>query len=174
MLYIILFLLLSGVRAESWGIGFGGLTQHATIKKHDYCRKLNDYGTIANRTGFIRYENKNNIWTAMFGEDSICSEIYGVFYGRPFAEYGKRHKFLWLVGAYTNHKSRWLTAKANTPAGFDEVSVFYVNFDGFRVIPVAAIEYDFIIWENEKWRFSINNLLSLFITHHSLFLQRRF
>lgn len=154
-------------------LGAGGLTPHITNAKKPYCNQWNDTGIIFNRTYYARLGVNNHSFTVMAGEDSICSEIYGAFYGYQFY----RTKYLdigVIAGGYSFVQENWDESNANTPANFDTVDLVSVDVFGLEFVPILGIELGIHLMRNKTWSLKINNVLTPVITNHSIALEMRF
>ncbi len=161
-------LTLPPVFAYKLAVGAGGITPHYENARVDYCKKIDDRGTIYNNVYYLRLTGTSHAATVLTGEDSICSEIYGAFYTYLF--WGPDH--FWelnlTLGGYTYDQSDWDQHDQNTPSGYNSVEVPNVNVDGFRFVPIAAIEINFAIARGKNWALKQNNLLSYFLSNHSV------
>ena len=72
-------ILVTNAYGSSVQLGFGGLTPHFGSSKKNYCNQWNNTGIIANKSYYLRYMLNGVGITYMRGNDSICSDIEGIF-----------------------------------------------------------------------------------------------
>ena len=78
--FLILLLLSLNVSASYVQLGTGGLTPHINKgEKLNYCNQWNNTGIIANKSYYLRFSAGRWGLTYMQGNDSICSDIEGLF-----------------------------------------------------------------------------------------------
>lgn len=159
--------------ASSFQIGTGGLTPHFASEKKDYCNQWNNTGIIANKTYYIRYLGETWGLTYMQGNDSICSEIEGIFLHYIF----KREEWIEYgvtFGGYAFNEDNWIEHAEETPSGIDAPEPVQIDYFGREVVPVLAADVAIILIKREGWNLKLNNLFTPIIFNHSLALEFKF
>jgi hypothetical protein len=83
-------------------------------------------------------------------------------------------EFNLTFGGYSNDKGRWDNHKRDTPEGFEPVEPTYIDVDGFRFVPIAAVELNLTIARGKSWAFKLNNLYAYYISNHSVSMEFTF
>jgi hypothetical protein len=161
------------VSASSLQLGFGGLTPHFGSSKKNYCNQWNNTGIIVNKSYYLRYMVGGIGFTYMRGNDSICSDIEGiflhyVFQGDDWIEYGV------TFGGYAFDEGNWIDHARKTPSGIDAPEPVQVDYFGRTIVPVLALDVGIHLIKRDNWSLKLNNLFTPVIFNHSLALDFRF
>lgn len=170
---LILFYCSLGFSNSTLQLGTGSLTPHFTSSKKNYCNQWNNTGIIANKTYYIRYLLGNIGLTYMQGNDSICSEIEGLFFHYIFS-YGEIIDTGVTFGGYAYHQKNWDEHAKKTPSDIDAPAPVRTDYFGRDIVPMLALDVGIHIVRRNNWSVKINNLLTPIIFNHSLAFEYRF
>jgi hypothetical protein len=161
--------------ASGFQIGTGAITPHFTgAGFHNYCNQIGHSNVITNPIDYIRVEGERDAFTALIGEDSICSHIEGAFYSNKLYE-GNWLTFALLFGGYHFYMNHWKDEIANTPSNKEAVRPFYTKIGNFYFVPIAAIEIDLtLVHLSKSVSINFNNILTPIIFVESLSLKVKF
>lgn len=159
--------------SDAFQLGFGGLTPHFVSKKKNYCNQWNNTGIIANKSYYVRYMHEQYGFTYMQGNDSICSEIEGVFFHYIYSrtdwiEYGI------TAGGYAFNQKNWDDYAQTTPSGISAPEPVQIDYFGREVVPVLALDVAIHLIRKDNWSLKLNNLFTPIIFNHSLAFEYRF
>ena len=173
LVYLCLILLSVNTYALSLQFGTGSLTPHFTSQKKNYCNQWNNTGIIANKTYYIRALGDTWGLTYMQGNDSICSEIEGVFIHYIF------EKTQWIeygvtFGGYAFNKNNWIIHEEKTPSDIDAPQPVEIDYFGREVVPVLALDVAIHLIRRQNWSLKLNNLFTPIIFNHSIAFEYRF
>tara|TARA_Y100000780_G_scaffold155505_1_gene140246 strand:- start:280611 stop:281138 length:528 start_codon:yes stop_codon:yes gene_type:complete len=160
--------------AASIQFGLGGLTPHISRgEKLNYCNQWNNTGIIANKAFYLRLSGGRYGVTYMQGDDSICSDIEGVFVHYLFSA-DKWLETGLTVGGYSFEMSNWEEYAEKTPSGVSAPTPAHTKLGSKDIVPVLAFEVAVHLIRSNNWSLKLNNLFTPFIFNHSLALERRF
>ena len=159
--------------AVSLQFGFGGLTPHISTTKKNYCNQWNNSGIIANKSYYIRIMSNGLGLTYMQGNDSICSEIEGIFLHYTFSATDWIETGL-LIGGYAFNQQNWNDHKESTPSGITAPQPVQMDYFGREVVPVVALDVSIHLVRKESFSFKLNNFFTPIISNHSLAFEFRF
>lgn len=154
-------------------LGTGGLTPHFGSSKKNYCNQWNNTGVIANKSYYLRLMSEQYAITYMQGNDSICSEIEGLFFHYLFKKTDWYDMGI-TVGGYAFNEENWFDHAEETPSDIDAPEPVQIDYFGREVVPVLALEVGIHLIKRENWSFKLNNLFTPIIFNHSLALEFRF
>jgi hypothetical protein len=162
--------------ASGFDIGVGAITAHVNVGPgfHNYCNQIEKSDVIMNNVAFVRGETKSSTFTALVGEDSICSPIQGLFYGYKLYE-SKWFGMAFIFGGYHFDHDNWVNEENNVPAGKVGVSPVYTTIGkNFYIVPVGGIEIDIGLfhWDKDKWSLNVNTILTPIIIPTMISLKR--
>jgi hypothetical protein len=171
-------LIFSNAFASGFDFGVGAVTAHINVGPgfHNYCNQIEKSDVITNNLAFFRVEGQTHVFTAMIGEDSICSPIQGAFYSYKIYE-SKWFGLAFIAGGYHFDYNNWVTEENNVPAGKVAVSPVYTTIGKtFYFVPVGGIEMDIGLyhWDHDKWSLNFNAILTPIIIPMTLSLKRTF
>jgi hypothetical protein len=169
----ILFCVSKNIYASSLQLGFGSLTPHFSDSKKNYCNQWNNTGIIANKTYYLRYLHGDYGLTYMIGNDSICSEIEGVFFHYLFVRTDYTETGI-TVGGYAFNEENWDEHAQKTPSGIDAPEPVQIDYFGREIVPVLALDFAVHLIRKERWSLKLNNLFTPIIFNHSLAFEYRF
>lgn len=154
-------------------LGVGGLTPHFSNKKKNYCNQWNNTGIIANKSYYLRVMGEKFGITYMQGNDSICSDIEGVFIHYLYS------KTDWIetgvtFGGYAFNEQNWLDYADTTPSGIAAPQAVQIDYFGRPLVPVLAIDIAVHLIRKDNWSIKLNNLFTPIIFNHSLAYEYRF
>lgn len=154
-------------------LGTGGLTPHFTSSKKNYCNQWNNTGIIANKSYYLRFLFGTMGITYMQGNDSICSEVEGLFlhYIMSSSEYLDIGV---TFGGYSYNEKNWIEHEKKTPSDITAPSPVSAKYYGRAVVPVLALDVGIHLIRKERWSLKLNNLLTPIITNHSIAFEYRF
>jgi len=165
--------------ASGFEIGAGALTDHVNVGPgdHNYCNQIGTSDWINNPLFFLRVEGKVNAFTAMVGEDSICSPIQGLFYSYKLYE-SKWLGLSFIMGGYHFDYQNWLNEENNVPPGKVGVSPVYTTIGKtFYIVPVGGIEVDIGLYHwgyHDTWSLNLNTILTPLIIPTTISLKKTF
>ncbi len=174
LVFSIIFILFSFTStASSVQLGFGGLSPHFSSSKKNYCNQWNNTGIIANKSYYLRYMLNGIGFTYMRGNDSICSDIEGVFFHYIFKkeewiEYGV------TVGGYAFNEDNWKAHALETPSDIDAPEPVQIDYFGRELVPVLAADVGIHLIKRDNWSLKLNNLFTPVIFNHSIAFEYRF
>lgn len=154
-------------------LGTGGLTPHFTSTKKNYCNQWNNTGIIANKSYYLRFLFGTMAVTYLQGNDSICSEIEGLFIHYTLSE-GEVIDLGVVTGGYSYNKTNWEVHAEKTPTDIDAPAPVSAKYFGRDIVPVLALEVAVHLIRREQWSLKLNNQLTPVITNHSLAFEYRF
>lgn len=154
-------------------LGAGGITPHFSSTKKNYCNQWNNTSIIVNKSYYIGIGGENWGITHMQGNDSICSEISGIFIHYimnrgEFADVGI------TVGGYEYNIRNWERHEEETPADIDAPSTLLAYVGDKTVVPVLALDVGLHLIRRQTWSLKLNNLFTPIIFNHSLAVEFRF
>lgn len=154
-------------------LGFGSLTPHFADEKKNYCNQWNNTGIIANKTYYIRATSGRVGMTYMRGNDSICSDIEGLFLhyifdGTDWWELGI------TIGGYAFDMDEWEEYAEETPSGVSSPEPVHTKVGDKDVVPVLALDFAIHLIRRDRWSLKLNNLFTPIIFNHSLAIEYRF
>lgn len=156
------------------GIGAGGLTPHFVSSKRDYCNQWNDTGIIANKSTYLTIASGKYMVTFMKGNDSICSDIEGMFITWGF-KFEERMDMGIIFGGYGYIQENWDAHALTTPDGVSAPTPVTIKIGNERFVPVLGLQVGLhLIKSSSGWSLILNNILTPVIFNHSLMLQWRF
>lgn len=164
---LVLFLFTHSLYAASIQLGTGGLTPHFSASKKNYCNQWNNTGIIANKTYYLRIMEERWGISYMQGNDSICSEIEGLFAHYRFTDDGWWDVGM-TVGGYAYNEENWIEHARNTPSAIDAPDPVSIDYFGRDVVPVVALDVGIRIVKRDTWAVRINNLFTPVIFNHSI------
>jgi hypothetical protein len=154
-------------------LGTGGLTPHFSGSKRNYCNQWNNSGIIVNKTYYMTLLMGDVAFTYMKGNDSICSEIEGIF-----LLFNLKESQWWdigiQVGGYAFNEKNWEDHAAKTPEGIEAPEPLTARINGRAFVPVLALAYNIHLIRRDSWSLKLNNMLTPVITNHSLAYEFRF
>lgn len=154
-------------------LGTGSITPHFSGSKKNYCNQWNNTGIIANKTYYFSLYAGNFGMTYLVGNDSICSEIEGLF-----LYYSLNRQQWWDLGiqfgGYAYNEKNWILHAEKTPSGIDAPEPVTTDFHGRAVVPVLALAWNIHLVRRDSWSLKLNNMLTPIITNHSLAFEFRF
>ena len=161
--------------ATGFQLGAGGITPHYDTKPgyHNYCNQYGHSGVIHNRTYYLRVEGQRDAFTAMVGQDSICSPIEGFFYSYKVYE-GRWFGFAIIAGGYHFQMKNWELHTQNTPSTVVPPSPIYSKERGFYFVPIIAPEFSFGLLHLGSWSLNLNSIVTPYISNFTLSLKKRF
>lgn len=109
----------------------------------------------------------------MQGNDSICSDIEGLFFHYTFSKSELIDTRITL-GGYSYNQSSWDEHKAKTPSGIDAPAPVRMQYFGRDIVPVLAYEVGVHLIRRDNWSLILNNLFTPVIFSHSLAFELRF
>ena len=175
MKYLCLALMFSSTSlyAFSLQLGLGGLTPHFVTKKKNYCNQWNNTGIIANKSTYVRLGIQKVGFSYLRGDDSICSEIEGIFLHYIF------NQTKWIetgvtVGGYSFNQKNWDIYKEKTPSGISAPEPVQIDYFGREVVPIVALDIAIHLIRQDQWSLKLNNLFTPIIFNHSLAFEYRF
>lgn len=176
MIIRVLFIFLFSVNAfgtVGFQLGTGGLTPHFSKTKKSYCNQWNNTGIIANKSYYIRFLLGDLAFSYLVGNDSICSEIEGIFlhYTMTQSEY---YDLGVNLGGYAYNEENWVKHAQDTPSGIDAPEPVSIDYYGRAVVPVLALDVGIHLIRRQRWSLKLNNIITPFITNHSLAYESRF
>lgn len=154
-------------------LGTGGLTPHFTSTKKNYCNQWNNTGIIANKSYYLRLLFGTMGITYLQGNDSICSEIEGLFINYTLSE-GEVVDLGIIAGGYAYNETNWEIHSQKTPSDIDAPSPVSARYYGRAIVPVLALEVAVHLIRRDTWSLKLNNQLTPVITNHSLAFEYRF
>lgn len=164
---------LSASATVGFQLGTGGFTPHFSKTKKNYCNQWNNTGIIVNKSYYVRLLLGDIGLTYMVGNDSICSEIEGVFFNYTMKQYD-----YWdigvTVGGYAYNVENWEEHAAKTPSGIDAPQPFTIEYFDRAVVPVLALDVGLHLIRRDNWSLKLNNLLTPIVTNHSIAYEYRF
>ena len=161
------------VLAYSVQLGTGGLTPHFGDSKKNYCNQWNNTGIIANKSYYARFMGEMFGFTYMQGNDSICSEIEGIFIHYIF-EKSDWYDMGITFGGYAFNEKNWYDHAEKTPSDIDAPEPVQIDYFGREVVPVIALEVGIHLIKQDNWSLKLNNLFTPIIFNHSVALEYRF
>lgn len=175
MIKILCFLFISFNAFASFGyqLGTGGLTPHFASSKQNYCNQWNNTGIIVNKSYYLRLLFDKMGVTYMQGNDSICSEIEGLFFNYTFSQTEIIDMGI-LLGGYSYNVSNWEKHALETPSDIEAPAPVSAKYYGRDIVPVLALEIGVHLIRRERWSLKLNNQLTPIITNHSLSFEYRF
>tara|TARA_Y100001936_G_C16076667_1_gene674492 strand:- start:1321 stop:1848 length:528 start_codon:yes stop_codon:yes gene_type:complete len=172
--FLILLLLSLNVSASYVQLGTGGLTPHINKgEKLNYCNQWNNTGIIANKSYYLRFSAGRWGLTYMQGNDSICSDIEGLFVHYLFTADRWWETGL-TIGGYSFEMSNWKEYVQKTPSGVSAPTPVHTKWGNKDIVPVLGLEVAIHLIRSDKWSLKLNNLFTPFIFNHSLAMERRF
>jgi hypothetical protein len=170
-----LFLIISAKASAVVGfqLGTGGLTPHFSGAKKNYCNQWNNTGIIVNKTYYLTLLMGDIGFTYIRGNDSICSEIEGIFLHFNLQE----HQWWDIgiqVGGYAFNETNWEKHAAITPSGIEAPEPVTARINGRAFVPVLALSWNVHLIRRDVWSLKLNNMLTPVITNHSLAFEYRF
>lgn len=148
-------------------LGAGSLTPHFPESKKNYCNQWNNTGIIANKTYYFRFQVQKIGVTYMQGNDSICSDIEGLFVNYRFTDDGWWDIGL-MLGGYAYDPGAWEDHARDTPGAIDAPDTVSIDYFGRAVVPVVALEVGIRLVKRDNWSVRLNNLFTPIIFNHSL------
>ena len=142
-------------------------------KKKNYCNQWNNSGIIANKTYYIRTLGDKWGITYMQGNDSICSDIEGLFFHYIF-EKGQWIEYGITFGGYAFNKQNWIEHEEKTPSDIDAPEPVEIEYFGRDIVPVLALDVAVHLIRRERWSLKLNNLFTPVIFNHSIAFEYRF
>lgn len=171
--FLIIFLYLEISSASSIQLGAGSLTPHFSTSKKNYCNQWNNTGIIVNKTYYVRYNLDSFGVTYLVGNDSICSEIEGLFFHYLFFQNDWNDIGI-TAGGYAYNQKNWDEHAKKTPSSIDAPSPVRTEYFGRDIVPVLALEVGIHLVRRDNWSIKLNNLLTPIIFNHSLAFELRF
>ncbi|MCO4755384.1 MAG: hypothetical protein KC478_12955 [Bacteriovoracaceae bacterium] len=160
--------------AGSIQLGFGSLTPHfGDGEKKNYCNQWNNTGIIANKTYYLRLTAKRLGMTYMRGNDSICSDIEGLFVHYIFIA-DKWWEMGMTVGGYSFEMKNWKEYAEKTPSGVASPTPVHTKFGSKDIVPVLALDVAIHLIRGDRWSLKLNNQFTPIIWNHSLAYEYRF
>ena len=157
----------------SMQLGLGSLTPHFSGNKRNFCNQWNNTGIIVNKTYYLALFSDEFGFTYLRGNDSICSDIEGLFFQYLFRK-GKWNDFGITVGGYAFNQSNWDEHAKKTPSGIAAPDPVAIDYFGRSVVPVLALSWGIHLIRSEKWSLKLNNLFTPVIFNHSIAYEYRF
>lgn len=174
LVIICIFFLTSSAHANSaLQLGFGGLTPHFSSNKKNYCNQWNNTGIIVNKSYYVRYMFQDIGFTYMQGNDSICSEIEGVFLHYIFDRTDYIETGV-TFGGYAFNQTNWDGHARSTPESIDAPQPVQTKYFGRDIVPVLALDIAVHLIRRDNWSFKLNNLITPVIFNHSVAFEYRF
>jgi hypothetical protein len=131
-------------------IMYGGVTHHYVSPKLNYCNTINNYGTIHNQYTAVLVGDDSLKAGVLKGKDSVCADILGLI---GTAQIKKNIDF--VAGGYNTN--------------FDEFRVRNIEPPSvLGVTPVLGVNFKMPIYQSQKYKVELNNLVSLGIITHSV------
>jgi hypothetical protein len=154
-------------------LGTGGLTPHFSGSKRNYCNQWNNTGIIVNKSYYIAFYKEQFGVTYMVGNDSICSEIEGIFFHYIFSQ-DEWNDFGITVGGYAYNQGNWDKHAEKTPSGIDAPEPTSIEYFGRPIVPVLALSWGLHLIRRDSWSLKLNSLLTPLIFNHSIAYEYRF
>ena len=154
-------------------LGTGSLTPHFSGSKKNYCNQWNNTGIIVNKTYYLTLHLDNIGITYLKGNDSICSEIDGLFFEYIFSR-TKWNEFGVTVGGYAYNPGNWEKHAEKTPSGINAPEPVTTKYFGRDVVPVLALSWGIHLIRGDNWSLRLNNLFTPVIFNHSIAYEYRF
>lgn len=154
-------------------LGTGGLTPHFVSQKKNYCNQWNNTGIIANKSYYLRLMAGDWAFTYLTGNDSICSEIEGIFLHYTLSQ-SEIIDMSVTFGGYAYNEDNWVIHAEGTPSDIAAPEPVSADYFGRAIVPVLALEVGVHLIRRERWSVKLNNILTPFITNHSLAYEYRF
>lgn len=154
-------------------LGTGGITPHFGSNKKNFCNQWNNTGIIVNKSYYIKMGIDPLAITYLRGNDSICSEIEGLFLHYTL----KRYEYIdteLVFGGYSYIKENWDKHAEDTPGDIAPPELVHTDFGDKSVVPVLALGVHVHLIRRESWSIMLNNLLTPIIFNHSLAFEFRF
>jgi hypothetical protein len=153
--------------------GTGGLTPHFSSVKKNYCNQWNNSGVIVNKSYILRITDEVYGLSYMQGNDSICSEVQGVFF------HYIHNRTDWIetgvtIGGYAFNEQNWEDHAKSTPSGISAPQPVQVDYFGRAIVPVVALDIAIHLIRKANWSFKLNNLFTPVIFNHSIAFEFRF
>lgn len=165
-----------GGQASGFQIGAGSITTHYGVGPgwKNYCNQIGHSDVINNPVFFIRAEGEKHAFTAMAGEDSICSPIEGAFYSYKFHD-GKWFGFSFIIGGYHMDYNNWTWEEAHTPSNQSPVYPVYIQFSStYYLVPVLGFELDIALYHWDTWSLEFETVIAPIIIPTFLALKKKF
>lgn len=172
-LVFLIFVFSLSAHTFSFQLGTGGITPHFVREKRNYCNQWNNTGIIVNKSYYVRMMFGSVGLTYMQGNDSICSEIEGLFLHHVFT-YAEFYEIGVTLGGYAFNQENWDEHLEDTPEDIRAPEPVWTEFEGREVVPVLALDIGVHLIKRETWSLKLNNLITPVITNHSLALEFRF
>jgi hypothetical protein len=163
------------IYSSGFQIGAGGITPHYSLKPgyHSFCNQYGHSNVIHNGTYYLRGEGNRDAFTAMVGQDSICSPIQGLFYTYKIYE-GKWFGFALTAGGYHFNMKNWNIHEDNTPDNVISPTPVYTKIRGYYLVPIVAPEFNLGLVHEGSWSLNLNAIVAPIISNLSLSLKKRF
>lgn len=170
---LFIFISINAFAVVGFQLGTGGLTPHFSGSKKNYCNQWNNTGIIVNKTYYLTLLFGDVGFTYLRGNDSICSDIEGMF-----LNFNLQEEKWWdigiQVGGYAFNESNWEVHASNTPSGIDAPQPVTARINGRAFVPVLALSWNIHLIRRDVWSLKLNNMLTPVITNHSLAYEYRF
>jgi hypothetical protein len=153
--------------ASSLQLGLGGLTPHFSASKKNYCNQWNNTGVIANKSYYLRVMFERLGVSYLQGNDSICSEIEGLFLHYRFSDDGWWDTGL-ILGGYAYNQKNWDEHAISTPSSIEAPQPVSGKYFGRDIVPVLAVDVGVRILQRDNWALRINNIFTPIIFNHSV------
>jgi hypothetical protein len=129
---------------------YGAITHHYLSGDLDYCKQINNYGTINNEYVVAMAGNKD--WKAGFisGTDSACGRIFG-----PVFEITITNNLSFVLGGYNTNVEE-----------FHKRNIEPIRFG--NITPIIGVNYSIDLYKNDQFALKINNLISVDVISHSI------
>lgn len=161
------------VYAGSIQLGTGGLTPHFSDQKKNYCNQWNNTGIIANKSYYARLMSGRYGVTYMRGNDSICSDIEGIFIHYLFTA-DNWWEIGMTAGGYSFNMDNWEEHAEKTPSGIASPQPTRTKIGDKDVVPVLALDVAIHLIRKGRWSLKLNNLFTPIIFNHSIAVEYRF
>ena len=129
---------------------YGSITHHFIGSNLPYCNRINSNGSIHNEYVIAMVGDANTKVGILKGKDSACGNIMG-----PVSSFKMSDNFEFILGGYnTNFKK------------FNELGMRPPTIGG--ITPIVGLDYRLPIYNGDKFKITLDNLVSIGIITHSL------
>lgn len=158
-----LFLFASQVfAADNFGYIVGGITPHYQkpdgVSRKFFCNELaKDSGIIYNELNSFRYQDGNQAFGFIVGENSYCSPIYGASYSHKIYNSERINSNLTL--GFYHFKQE----------GFDfSEGAYFGRVGNFYFVPIVGAEINIVAYRSREFEIQFMNLITPVLTNHSV------
>lgn len=153
---------LNGFAADNFGYIVGGITPHYQkpdgVSRKFFCNEISkDSGVIYNELNSFRYQDGNNSYGFIVGENSYCSPIYGASYSYQYFKSDRINSNLTL-GFYHFEQE-----------GFDfSKGAYFGRVGDFYFVPIIGAEINIVAYRSREFEIHFMNLITPVLTNHSI------